>query len=93
MIYMLFISQPQSNSSSNMMSLNEALGRDAHNYEPVCVGSNIEPNTIQSQEELKKISLERKCFPRNSLISHWTGLHLTPTPKLNTGKTMIALED
>lgn len=54
MIYMLFISQPRSNSSSNMMSLNEALGRDAHNYEPVCVGSNIEPNTIQSQEELKK---------------------------------------
>lgn len=36
-----------------MMSLHAAVGRDAHNYEPIYTGSNLPPDTIQSQEELK----------------------------------------
>lgn len=51
-----------------MMSLNTAVGREAHSHEPLYAGSNIPPDTIQNQEEFKHFffSLEKKSFLRCS---------------------------
>lgn len=58
-------------------------------WNTICASS-IPPDTIQSQEELilffRKEKFSQK--PLNSLMSHWSGLHLVPIPKHIT-TTMI----
>lgn len=70
-----------------MMSLSAAYRRS--NHEPMGAGSSIAVDASQSQAEFfLLISREGKLSQKslNTLMSHWSGLHLRPTLKLTTIK-------